>query len=403
MPDENNYYKYLVPAVIAGVTALIYIGLSGVFVECAGIGCEAVKGELISATDEKKQKKISEIKFDTKPDSPSNTDTDKNSNLPTNTTTNSNSNSQVNTNTNSNSQTTPSPAATVTPANTNVNLSAVKAQVNKLKEDSDKLAESSLIKGIEQLQKEVEGTANSQIKQDAAADSAQNQTAEANEEEEQDSENKKEDSTANKTTGEKLTANEKEEKDLRKSLQQRYSSRISWVLLTSLLCTLFIGIVWFAYNLGRKALNKPAAVFLVAASCLIYYKVKKLNDDTAGDRRRIAELKLKLKEEPDDMDEESEDFPITSPPITSPPITSPPITSPPEPSREDLETELNDRQIKLTNEYKDWRGYSKALLYIGGAMLTIGLIRLQILFDWHTAFINSKYTDIIGDFFYTSL
>jgi hypothetical protein len=421
-----NDYRYLIPALLVGVMVLIFVLLSWSFFDCPKlVGCEQLDGKLISVIDSNKQRTIS--------------------------------NAAANLNTNSASN--QSQTNSVTP--TTNNLAAFKEQVEKLKEDSEKLPESTLIKGIDKLQKEVEGgtITNTSTNNGAIPARLTRILGGAN-------------SSANADGKEELTTEEKEKKELRESLRVRYSSRVSWVLLTTLLCALFLGIVWFASHVMIEALKTEndrvdlrmdrfkflikqpsfwiaigttavvalilsligistksympiadpmfketiyslegisgtwfgfsngivfaAVVFLVATSCAIYYKVRTLNNQTKENREKTPRLINELAQINTRLTELTRDtLPLTADELRE---------------KNGLETkkskktmELKMAETDLTDKYKDWQIYSKGLLYIGGAMLTVGLFRVQIVNDWHIAFVDSGSKELLTEFFKTSL
>jgi hypothetical protein len=87
-----------------------------------------------------------------------------------------------------------------------------------------------------------------------------------------------------------------------------------------------------------------------------------------------------------------------------------PVTSPPSAELEAKTAEKKAKaaeiqkiNIALANPFRKWRNYSKGLLYLGGAALTIGLLRVKTLADWHIAFVTDSSKGWLEAFFTTSL
>jgi hypothetical protein len=54
-------------------------------------------------------------------------------------------------------------------------------------------------------------------------------------------------------------------------------------------------------------------------------------------------------------------------------------------------------------DLKFWRDNSRILLYLGGALLFVGLLRIDIISKWHLVFVGSVYQSLLQSYFTTSL
>jgi hypothetical protein len=407
---DRESIKYFIPAILVISLVFLYIFFSYVFIAQKFGEKKQVDGTLISVVDKNKQKSIPDAAAELKP-----TPTPTPSPSPTATATATATPTTSNTN--------------AAASNSNVNISSVIAQIDELKKEADKLPESNVIKNIDKLKKEV---SNEPATATPKPVKTPKKAAVVSSEDDDDD-----------TANVKLSPEEKAKNELRSSISKRYSSRASWVLLTTLLFALMFGIVGFTCYVLTKALKDLSIsmwivitfvaallalilgynnqlympvvgqmyadtiytyefmdnqafsfynaiiffviVFLVATSCAIYYQVRKLNTDTKDLPQERKEKRAKL----DEILEKASDDTQT--------LTALEIAE-----KDKLLERLKVIDKKLSG-YEQWRDYSKYLLYLGGAMLTVGLMRVNVLAGWHTAFVESGSVKLLQDFFDSSL
>jgi len=64
--------------------------------------------------------------------------------------------------------------------------------------------------------------------------------------------------------------------------------------------------------------------------------------------------------------------------------------------------EMEELSEKL-EAYDPWRTHLRMILYIGSVMLFVGLLRVNIISEWHLFFIDADYKELLRDFFKYSL